>query len=238
MILHTNISGEGEPLILMHSGGMSGLTEYQEQGEYFSTRNFKVIRPDLRGHGRSVGKIDNYFERCVNDLKDTLESLDIQKCNIAGVSIGGVVALLFAKKYPDKVIHLSFSGVFPAEPENWKESTKEEAAHYEQLFNNEEAVSFLNEIHGENDWKALLQSFNNEDFYPFDKTGDVSDLEIPILCIVGEEQEVEVSAAITYKQLNPNINISVIPFAGHLVHREQPDLYSLTLCTFLQGKKA
>ncbi|MEA1855186.1 alpha/beta hydrolase [Cytobacillus sp. FSL W7-1323] len=233
MILHTNITGEGEPLVLIHSGGMTGLTEYQEQSEYFSARNFKVIRPDLRGHGKSVGEIDNYFNRCVKDLNDTLEFLNIEQCHIAGVSIGGIAALLFAKVYPNKVKSLSFSGIFPVEPDNWTELSREEAASYEQLFNNEEAVAFLNEIHGESDWKLLLQSFNDEDFYPFDKTGDVSDIKIPTLCIVGEKQEIEVSAAITYKQLNYNINISVIPFSGHLVHREQPDLYTKTLHTFL-----
>ena len=36
MILHTSISGEGFPLVLIHSGGMTGLTEYEEQSDYFS----------------------------------------------------------------------------------------------------------------------------------------------------------------------------------------------------------
>ncbi|MDX8367991.1 alpha/beta hydrolase [Cytobacillus sp. IB215665] len=235
MILHTNIIGEGETLVLIHSGGMTGLTEYQEQSDYFTARNFQVIRPDLRGHGKSVGEIDNYFSRCVKDLNDTLESLNIKQCHIAGVSIGGVAALLFAKEFPNKVRSLSYSGIFPVEPDNWAELSREEAEGYEQLFNNEEAVAFLNEIHGENDWKSLLQSFNGDKFYPFDETGDVANIKIPTLCIVGEKQELEVSAAITYKQLNASINIAVIPFAGHLVHREQPDLYSQILHTFIKN---
>jgi pimeloyl-ACP methyl ester carboxylesterase len=235
MILHTNIVGEGEPLVLIHSGGMTGLTEYNEQSEFFSARNYKVIRPDLRGHGKSMGKIDNYFSHSAKDLNDTLEFLNVEHCHIAGVSIGGVAALLFAKAYPNRVKSLSFSGIFPIEPDNWAELSREEAKGYEQLFINEEAVSFLNEIHGENDWKTLLYSFNEDGFYPFDETGDVSNIKIPTLCIVGEKQNLEVSAAITYKQLNSNISISVIPFAGHLVHREQPFLYSQTLYTFLNN---
>lgn len=232
MILHTNIKGEGTPLILIHSGGMTSSTEYDEQCEYFSVKNFKVIRPDLRGHGKSFGEIDNYFSNCVRDLSDTLKYLNIEHCHIAGVSIGGIVALLFAKAHPDMVDSLSFSGVFPKEPDNWIEMIKEEAASYEELFNNKETVLFLNDIHGKNDWKLLLKSFNDKDFYPFHETGEVSDLNMPILYIVGENQELEVSAAVTYKNLNKNINISIIPFSGHLVHREQPDLYSRTLDTF------
>ncbi len=163
-------------------------------------------------------------------MNDTLEFLNVEHCHIAGVSIGGVAALLFAKEYPNKVKSLSFSGIFPVEPDNWAELSREEAKGYEQLFSNEEAVSFLNEIHGENDWKTLLYSFNEDGFYPFDETGDVSNIRLPTLCIVGEKQNLEVSAAITYKQLNSNINIS-----GHLVHREQPFLYSQTLHTFLKN---
>lgn len=235
MILHTNITGQGDPLIFLHSGGMSGLTEYEEQSGYFTSQNFKVIRPDLRGHGKSYGEINNYFSRCVEDIRETMKYLNIEKCHIAGVSIGGIVALLFAQAYPEKVKSLCFSGIFPNEPDNWAEMLKEEALHYEQLFNNEEAVSFLNEIHGENDWKTLLRSFNHADFYPFDKTGDVATLKIPTLCMVGEQQNLEVSAAATYKLLNAHINMSIIPFAGHLVHREQPDLYTQTLYTFLKN---
>lgn len=59
LILHTTINGEGEPLVLIHSGGMTGQTEYEEQSDYFATNNYKVIRPDLRGHGKSNGSIEN-----------------------------------------------------------------------------------------------------------------------------------------------------------------------------------
>ena len=235
MILHTSISGEGFPLVLIHSGGMTGLTEYEEQSVFFSQRNFKVIRPDLRGHGHSGGPIDQYFSHCTEDLHDTLEALKIEKCHIAGVSIGGIAALLFAKKYPDNVASLTFSGIFPIEPANWEELSKQEADHYEQLFKNEEVVSIMDEIHGKNDWKALLRSFQEDDYYPFNETGDVSDLRVPTLCLFGEAEENERSAAMAYKQLKPDIHVSIIPFAGHLVHRDQPDLYSQTLYTFIES---
>lgn len=235
MILHTNVKGEGDPLVLIHSGGMTGSTEYEEQSDYFSRKDFKVIRPDLRGHGKSVGKMDNYFSRCVEDIKETMEYLNVDKFNIAGVSIGGIVSLLFAQTYPDKVKSLSFSGVYPCKPDNWDEMLKEEDEHYEQLFNDEETVSMLDEMHEDTDWKTLLRSFNKDNFYPFDKTANVTNLKAPTLCMMGENQELEVSATVRYKQLNPNINISIVPFAGHLVHREQPEIYSQILYTFISN---
>ena len=234
MILHTHTAGDGEPIVFIHSGGMTGLTEYEEQKDYFAENHFKVIRPDLRGHGKSEGTLEDYFNQCVIDLKDTLDSLNIGEFHIAGVSIGGVVALMFAKRYPSKVKTLTFSGVFPKQPDNWEELSRQEAEHHKNLFGNPGIVEALNQMHGNNDWRELLKSFNSDEFYPFHETGELSDVTAPILCMVGEREELEVEAAITYKKLHTNMQIAVIPFAGHLVHRDQPDLYIRTLSTFIQ----
>ncbi|WBL17168.1 alpha/beta fold hydrolase [Sutcliffiella sp. NC1] len=236
MILHTTIAGEGEPLVLIHSGGMTGFTEYEEQSEFFCSKGYKVIRPDLRGHGKSVGPIDHYFSHSADDILDTLDSLNIVACHIAGVSIGGIAALLFAKKYPNRVLSVCFSGIFPIKPDNWEELTKDEAERYEEhLFKNEEVVTYLNQIHGENDWRSLLRSFNEKDFYPFEEIADVAELNTPALCLIGEEKELEVSATNTFKEMNQHIHLGIIPFAGHLVHRDQPDLYSQMLLTFIKS---
>ncbi|WP_439876082.1 alpha/beta fold hydrolase [Bacillus mycoides] len=238
MILHTHISGEGEPIVLLHSGGMTGLVEFEEQVKFFTEKQYKVIRPDLRGHGESGGTLDNYFLCSADDLNDTLEHLRINSCHIAGVSLGGLAALLFAKKYPDKVKTLTFSGVFPVKRDNWEESQEYEAKCHQQLMENEEVVTYMNQIHVKSDWKGLFESWQVKDWYPFHETGDVVNLQIPTLCIVGGDSEDEVTAATTFKQLNKNIHIAVIPFAGHLVHNDQPKMYSYILSNFLQNAQA
>ncbi|TXR84846.1 MULTISPECIES: alpha/beta fold hydrolase [Bacillus cereus group] len=235
MILFTHISGEGEQIVLLHSGGMTGLVEYEEQVAFFREQNYQVIRPDLRGHGRSGGALEDYFIRSAKDLYDTLEHLQIDRCHIAGVSLGGLVALLFAKTYPEKVRTLTFSGIFPVKRDNWEESLEYEAKCHQQLMENEEVVTYMNQIHEKSDWKALLESWQVKDWYPYDKTGEVANLQIPTLCIVGGDSEDEVTAATTFKQLNKNIHIAVIPFAGHLVHSDQPKIYSNILSNFLQN---
>ncbi|MDQ0268327.1 pimeloyl-ACP methyl ester carboxylesterase [Cytobacillus purgationiresistens] len=92
----------------------------------------------------------------------------------------------------------------------------------------------MNNIHGENDWKALFSSFNNNDFYPFHETGDVGGLKIPSMCLIGGDSVFEFTAAVQYRDLNRKINTAIIPFAGHLVHRDQPELYTKTLEAFLE----
>ncbi|AIY73169.1 alpha/beta hydrolase family protein [Bacillus cereus] len=177
MILFTHISGEGEQIVLLHSGGMTGLVEYEEQVAFFREQNYQVIRPDLRGHGRSGGALEDYFIRSAKDLYDTLEHLQIDRCHIAGVSLGGLVALLFAKKYPEKVRTLTFSGIFPVKRDNWEESLEYEAKCHQQLMENEEVVTYMNQIHEKSDWKALLESWQVKDWYPYDETGEVANLQ-------------------------------------------------------------
>ena len=41
MILFTHISGEGEQIVLLHSGGMTGLVEYEEQVAFFENKIIK-----------------------------------------------------------------------------------------------------------------------------------------------------------------------------------------------------
>lgn len=111
-----------------------------------------MIRPDLRGHGKSVGKLNNYFSRSVEDLKETMDELKIDKFHVAGVSLGGIVALLFAQKYPNKTLSLCFSGVTPNKPSNSDELREEERKYFEEIFNNPEISNVLDQIHGKNYW--------------------------------------------------------------------------------------
>ncbi len=41
------------------------------------------------------------------------------------------------------------------------------------------------------DWKALLESWQVKDWYPFDEIGDVANLQIPTLVLLGEIQKMK-----------------------------------------------
>lgn len=95
----------------------------------------------------------------------------------------------------------------------------------------------MEKLHGENNWEDLLIYSTKEGFYPFYETGHISDLQCPTLYLAGGELDREYWAAISYKQLNPYIHVAIIPLAGHLVHDEQPELYSHTLLKFINSIK-
>ena len=126
VLLHTEILGDGEPIVFLHSGLQTGLTDFEYQREFFK-QNYKVILPDLRGHGKSVeNNFSNFLADSAMDLEETLTNLHVNAAHIVGCSLGALVGLSFAKKFPEKVKSLTISGVLAQKPDNWSEMHKED----------------------------------------------------------------------------------------------------------------
>ncbi len=237
MLLHREINGTGEPLFFLHTGLQTGGVDFQQQKEFFQ-KDYQVIQPDLRGHGKSVtDDYSNIIQDSVEDLKETMDHDNISSAHFAGCSMGGLIALAFAKQYPEYVKSLALSGILPRKPTNWKELTAEDTKQVAEIIKSEEAIAYFDDIH-DGDWRTLLSSTEDSDWYPFELTGDLSDLEMPTLFLVGEERELETKGIEVYPAMNDKIHVSVIPFAGHNVHLEQPELYSSILALFLNNLQA
>ena len=101
--------GAGKPLIFIHGNGgsISGRASFIES---FS-RTYKVIVMDNRCHGKTdcpEGPLT--YEQMADDLNAVLQSLNIDSTFIWGHSDGGIVGLLMAIHYPNKVKKLLASG--------------------------------------------------------------------------------------------------------------------------------
>lgn len=232
MILHTTISGAGEVIVFLHTGLQTGETELDLQKEYFE-KKYQVILPDLRGHGSSItNDYSNYFKNTAKDLAETLENLDIKSAHIVGCSLGALAGLIFAKTYPDKVISLTLSGIMSEKPTDWEKLNQEDKEYTAKILSDPEVEEYFNNIHKGN-WKELLETTEKSDWYPFDETTDLSMLTFPILYIVGENNPLETVGTLSYPKMNKNIHVSIIPFAGHTVHLDQPEVYNKTVEIFL-----
>lgn len=232
MILHTEISGTGEAIVFLHTGLQTGKTELNLQKEYFDEK-YQVILPDLRGHGNSVtNDYSNYFVSAAKDLAETLEELNIKTAHIVGCSLGAMTGLIFAKNYPNKVISLTLSGIMSKKPADWESLNQEDKESTAEILSNPETEEYFNSIHKGN-WKELLETTEESDWYPFDQTADLSMLDFPILYIVGESNPRETAGTLSYPKTNKNIHVSIIPFAGHTVHLDQPEIYNSILDKFL-----
>lgn len=98
-------SGAGPPVVLGHSFLCSGKM-WREQVPALAAK-FRVINPDLRGHGRS-GHVARPFSLydALSDVIAVLDQLGIERASWCGLSIGGMVALRAALARPDRVAGL------------------------------------------------------------------------------------------------------------------------------------
>jgi 3-oxoadipate enol-lactonase len=73
------------------------------------SKAFRVIAPDIRGFGASQPASPWTMEEMADDLNGLLDELGIDDCAVAGVSMGGYIALSFWTKYPERVRRLVLS---------------------------------------------------------------------------------------------------------------------------------
>jgi 3-oxoadipate enol-lactonase len=92
--------GEGQPVLFLHGSGVSWRF-FEPQIPVFSP-HYRMIMPNLRGHGRSgfLPRTDHYHELMADDLQLFLDKLGLKGIPVVGVSMGAVVALRLAIKYP------------------------------------------------------------------------------------------------------------------------------------------
>lgn len=100
---------EEGPLVLLLHGILAQGASWMELAESLSTRGFRVVAPDLRGHGRSdhVGLGGSYhLIDFVADLDAIAAKLSSAPFTLVGHSLGSVIAALFTSARPDSVASL------------------------------------------------------------------------------------------------------------------------------------
>ncbi len=99
--------GEGSPrhLVMLH-----GLQSQSHTFDGFATQvrdDFRVVAPDLRGHGETDHAVDGYLlERFVADLRALVRHLNLPSLSLVGHSLGSFIAIRFAADYPELVDRL------------------------------------------------------------------------------------------------------------------------------------
>ncbi len=115
--IYFEVHGTGEPLLLLH--GFSGSSQDWNILVPEWRSEFRLIVPDLRGHGRSsiLSKPFRHQE-AATDMLALLDHLEIGACNGIGISGGGNVLLNMATKQPERVnamVLVSATPYFPAQ---------------------------------------------------------------------------------------------------------------------------
>src|SRR4029077_19484589 len=95
--------GAGEPLLLLHGGAGCQENWAHAGGDQFA-REYTLILPDARGHGRTTNPGKTITHRqCALDTLALLDHLGISKCRAIGLSMGGNILLHMATLQPERI---------------------------------------------------------------------------------------------------------------------------------------
>lgn len=100
MNLNVEIKGQGLPVLCLH--GHPGSSKTMSIFTNHLQLKYQTIAPDLRGYGNSRHPGKFQMEDHLNDLEILLDRLAIEKCLLLGWSLGGILALELALKFPHR----------------------------------------------------------------------------------------------------------------------------------------
>ena len=115
-VVHLYPDQAEKTMVFVH--GFAGCAEtWEYQVNHFSHR-YRVIAPDLRGHGQSDAPFSQYtMPELVEDIRTIAEALDLpERFILVGHSFGGSICIEYAKAYPErleKLILISTAGEYP-----------------------------------------------------------------------------------------------------------------------------
>jgi pimeloyl-ACP methyl ester carboxylesterase len=256
--LHYEVAGEGEPLVLVHAG-ISDSRMWEAQVDAFSSR-YRTIRYDLRGFGRSP-MVEGPFSHHA-DLRALLDTLEVDRANFVGCSMGGGAVLDFALENPGRVTSLvlvgSAVGGFEfdeAPPKEWDELVAaDEAGDLERVSELEvrmwvdgprrgpdavdpsvrDLVREMNLIALENEATQLGEELEPE----VPAASRLSQIHAPALVIVGDEDRARtLAAADLLEEKLPDARKTVMAGTAHLPNMERPGEFNRLVLDFLEGPK-
>jgi pimeloyl-ACP methyl ester carboxylesterase len=241
--LNYELTGNGLPLVMLHSGMMSR-NDMQAQVEYFSNQ-YQVLALDSREQGRSSGSQTQItYDLMSNDLIELLDHLKIKKTNIFGQSDGGITALLATHYYPSRInkliIHgavFNYSGYSPENIEGMKNYTWDARNLNDNDPSRFPGMAIESYLLGHNDLSGFefhLQEMGRMwSSSPNLTIEDLNKIKVPTLVIVGDHHDVSLHHTIEMHEALINSQLFVVPGGTHFVHQEKPDLLHKVMQNFL-----
>ena len=115
---HYEDRGNGEPLLLLHGGTGIG-ADWKVVFSAGDPAGFRVIVPDLRGHGRSTNPSGTFtLRQAADDVLALLDHLGLARVKAIGLSMGAKTLLHVATRQPgrlDAMVLVSATPYFPAQ---------------------------------------------------------------------------------------------------------------------------
>lgn len=211
------IQGSGEPLVLLHGFNSSGQTWRPILREL--SWNYRVIVPDLRGHGASTNPSGEFTHRqSARDVYALLDTLGIQRFRAMGISTGAMTLLHMATSQPDRIEAMVLIGATTHFPEQARAIMRKNTA--ESLTPDQIARLGTIHKHGEPQIRMLRRQF-----YNFNVSHDDMMFTPPLLATIrartlivhgDRDQFFPVSIPVEMYGSIPKSQLWIVPKGGHV----------------------
>ena len=228
-------NGDGRPIIILH-GLMGGLSNFKGVYDYFPSDNYKVIIPELPVDSTPILKTNvATFSKFVFDF---IQYKNLKDVVLLGNSLGGHVALLFARNYPKLVSGLIITGSsglyeksmigdgYPKRSNYDYIKTKTEEVFYDPNIATKEIVDDV--FASVNDREKLVRTLSlAKSAIRHNMAKDLPKMNTKTLIIWGKQDSVTPpNVAEDFNSLLPNSNLSWIDKCGHAPMMEHPNEFN------------
>lgn len=245
--------GDGPAVVLLHSFLCSGAMWRNQVGP-LSAHN-RVINIDCRGHGASsrVSRAISLYDM-VEDVLAVLDFLAIDRAVLAGLSIGGMIALRAALRAPHRLSALILADTDAGSERPWRRLKYGALGGFVRLFGIRPMLpQIARQMFGRTarrrqqdlvaEWvgrfaqidipSALwaIRALNRrDDLFP-----RLAEIQVPTLVLVGaEDQSLPPDRSRQLARALPRSRLVEIPEAGHLSSLEQPAAVTSAMLEFIQ----
>jgi pimeloyl-ACP methyl ester carboxylesterase len=261
--LHAEETGTGEPLLFIHEFA-GDHRSWEPQVRFFSAA-YHCVTYAARGYLPSDVPTDPAAysqKRAVADAIAVLDGLGIGQANVVGLSMGGFTALHLVLAHPDRITSAVVAGAgYGAQPDR-AEAFRAESMITAAAFAAEGAakvaeryaigparVQFQNKNpRGWAEFAAALAAHSSlgsaltmrgvQAARPslYGLTAELTQVRVPVLVLVGDEDEGCLEPALMLKRTIPTSGLVVLPRTGHTANLEEPDLFNRVVGDFLAAQ--
>jgi pimeloyl-ACP methyl ester carboxylesterase len=236
--------GEGTPIVILH-GLMGGLSNFDGVANYFSTRGYKIVIPELPIYTQNLLKTN--VKAFAKYVKDFITFKKFERVILLGNSLGGHIALYHTKMYPEKMLGLVITGSsglyessmgdsYPRRGDYEYIQKKAEAVFYDPKIATKEIVDEVYAM--ANDRIKLIKTLTiAKSAIRHNMAKDLPKIHVPTCIIWGKNDTVTPpEVALEFDRLLPNSTLYWIDKCGHAAMMEHPDEFNRLLEVWLQEK--
>jgi len=227
------VHGAGEPVLLLHGGYCSAET-WQSQVDALSA-HYQVHTPERPGHGRTADREGRFtYSDMVVDTLAYLDAQGIASAHVVGFSDGAIVGLLLAMTHPQRVrslvsisANLDPGGLVDDSEEDEPESDQSEEDPEDEAY---ARLSPDGPAHASVVLSKLMQLWRSE---PAIEAAALAGIAAPTLIMAGDRDTIRPEHTALIARSIPGAQLRIMPDAGHMVLRDQPDAVNQLLTEFL-----